>query len=98
MDDSNHDMVGILAREMNVIFNPLIQNINRTNQENATQMARIADFFGAPNVPARRRKNPGVIRNEEPIIEQIRPPVQVVEERNIGVRLRDHGIQEVQNE
>ena len=37
-------------------------------------------------------------RNEEPIIEQIRPPVQVVEERNIGVRLRDQGIQEVQNE
>ena len=98
MDDSNHDMVGFLAREMNAIFNPLIQNINRTNQENAAQMARIADFFGAPNAPARRRQNPVVIRNEEPIIEQIRPPVQVVEERNIGVRLRDQGIQEVQNE
>ena len=52
MDDSNHDMVGILAREMNAIFNPLIQNINRTNQENATQMARIADFFGAPQPQA----------------------------------------------
>ena len=34
MDDSNHDMVGVLAREMSTIFTPLIQNINRTNQEN----------------------------------------------------------------
>ena len=69
MDDSNHDMVGVLAREMNDIFGPLIQNINRTNQENAVQMSRIADFFGAPDAPMRRRQNPVVIRNEEPTIE-----------------------------
>ena len=74
MDDSNHDMVGILAREMNAIFGPLSQKINRKNQENAVQMTRIADFFGAPNAPARHRQNPVVIRNEEPIIEQIQPP------------------------
>src|ERR1044072_9786205 len=98
MDDNNHDMVGVLAREMNSIFGPLIQNINRTTQENAAQMARIADFFGAPDAPARRRQNPVVIRNEEPTIEQIRPPIQVVEERNMGARLRNQEIQEVQDE
>ena len=32
MDDSNHDMIGVLAREMSIIFTHLIQNINRTNQ------------------------------------------------------------------
>ena len=58
MDDNNHDMVGVLAREMSTIFTPLIQNINRTNQENthayqqmSAQMARITDFFGAPEAP-----------------------------------------------
>lgn len=35
MDASNHDMVGLLAREMNTIFSPLIQNVNRTNTDNA---------------------------------------------------------------
>src|ERR1043165_146849 len=94
MDDSNHDMVGILAREMNAIFGPLIQNINRTNQENAVQMTRIADFFGALDAPARYRQNPVVIRNEEPTIEQVRPPIRVVEERNIGERLRQQEVQE----
>ena len=34
MDTSNHVMVGVLAREMNTIFSPLIHNINRTNQDN----------------------------------------------------------------
>src|ERR1051325_11489304 len=81
---------------MNGIFGPLIQNINRTNQENAAQMTKIAYFFGAPDAPARRRQNPVVIRNEEPTIEQIRP--QVVEERNIGARLRQQEVQEDQNE
>src|ERR1044072_659250 len=98
MDDNNHDMLGVLAREMNAIFGPLIQNINRTNQENAAQMTRIADFFGAPDAPTRRRQNPMVIRNEEPTIEQIRPPIRVVEERNVGARLRQQEVQEDQNE
>ena len=64
MDASNHDMVGVITHEMNVIFSPLIQNVNRTNQENtqsyqqmSAQMERIEDFFGAPQALVRRRKN-----------------------------------------
>ena len=34
MDDSNDDIVGVMAREMSTIFTPLIQKINKTNQEN----------------------------------------------------------------
>src|SRR4051812_23160297 len=55
MDASNHDMVGVLAREMGSIFSPLITNIARTNQDNveiyqkiSSQIGRMADFFGAP--------------------------------------------------
>src|ERR1051325_7695208 len=91
-------MVRLLAREMNAIFTPLIHNINRTNQENSVQMARIADFFGALDAPIRTRQNQIVVQNEEPTIEQIRPPRQVVEDRNIGARLRQQEVQEIQEE
>src|ERR1051325_1664726 len=43
-------------------------------------------------------QNQIVVRNEEPTIEQIRFPRQVVEERNIGARLRQQEVQEIQEE
>ena len=51
MDDSNHDMVNMLTQQIGTMFNPLIQNTNQSYQVLATQMGRIADFFGAPQVP-----------------------------------------------
>ncbi|KAK2363144.1 hypothetical protein QL285_088154 [Trifolium repens] len=51
MDDSNHDMVNMLTQQIGTLFNHLIQNTNQSYQVLATQMGRIADFFGAPQVP-----------------------------------------------
>ncbi|KAK2368350.1 hypothetical protein QL285_081551 [Trifolium repens] len=51
MDDSNHDMVNMLTQQIGTVFNPLIQNTNQSYQVLATQMERIVDFFGAPQVP-----------------------------------------------
>ncbi|XP_050918463.1 uncharacterized protein LOC127135881 [Lathyrus oleraceus] len=63
MDASNHDMVGVLAREMNTVFSPLIQN------------------------------------EEEPTINQVRPPRQAPDERVIWARLEQQPVrQEVPEE
>ena len=51
MDESNHDMVNMLTQQIGTVFNPLIQNTNQSYQLLANQMGRIADFFGAPQVP-----------------------------------------------
>ncbi|KAK2456809.1 hypothetical protein QL285_004146 [Trifolium repens] len=51
MDESNHDMVNMLIQQIGIVFNPLIQNTNQSYQLLANQMGRIADFFGAPQVP-----------------------------------------------
>ncbi|KAK2422828.1 hypothetical protein QL285_033329 [Trifolium repens] len=51
MDESNHDMVNMLTQQIGIVFNPLIQNTNQSYQLLANQMGRIADFFGAPQVP-----------------------------------------------
>ncbi|KAK2428173.1 hypothetical protein QL285_026709 [Trifolium repens] len=51
MDDSNHDMVNMLTQQIGTVFNPLIQNTNQSYQLLANQIGRIADFFGAPQVP-----------------------------------------------
>lgn len=78
MDASNHDMVGVLVREMNTIFSLLIQNVNKTNNDNAqtyqqmsAQMGRIADFLGAPHSSVRHRPNQVIIQEEEPTINQV---------------------------
>lgn len=52
-DESNHDMVRTLTQHMDTIFNPLIQNTNKSYQKLATQMNRIPGFFGAPPVQVR---------------------------------------------
>ena len=81
MNASNHDIVGVLSHEMKVIFSPLIQNVNRTNQENtqsyqqmSVQMVRITNFFGALQAPVQRRKNQVEIQEEEPTINRFNHP------------------------
>ncbi|XP_058760172.1 uncharacterized protein LOC131633478 [Vicia villosa] len=65
----------------------------------SAQVARIADFFGAPEAPVRRRQNQTVIQEEEPNINQDQLPRQDAVERNMGVRLEQQAIrQEVQEE
>ena len=39
MDDSNHNMIGVLAQTMQEIFAPIIQNVTVTNRENADNMS-----------------------------------------------------------
>ncbi|XP_050908710.1 uncharacterized protein LOC127122414 [Lathyrus oleraceus] len=99
MDASNHDMVGVLAREMNTIFSPLIQNVNRTNNDNAqtyqqlsAQMGRIADFLGTPQSSVRRRPNQVIIQEEEPTINQEVPEEQP---RRVMMVNRDQDADEV---
>ncbi|XP_057443909.1 uncharacterized protein LOC130736074 [Lotus japonicus] len=48
-DDSQHEMVNMLSRQMGEIFNPLIQNTNANNQELVHQMGRLATVLGAQN-------------------------------------------------
>ncbi|XP_058774624.1 uncharacterized protein LOC131648908 [Vicia villosa] len=100
MDASNHDMVGVLAREMGSIFSPLITNIARTNQDNmetyqriSTQKGRIADFFGDPETSTRRRNNHATTRENEliltPVQDLVRPPRQSPGERNQVIDLEN---------
>src|ERR1043165_3121518 len=78
MDDSNHNMIGVLAQTMQEIFAPIVQNVTVTNRENADNMSRIADFFAPPE---RRRQNQAVVRANAPIIEQaFDPPYRPVRE------------------
>lgn len=62
MDESNHDMVNTLTRKMGTMFNPLIQNMNQSYQQLATQMNQIADFFGAPQAQVQPIVQPQVAR------------------------------------
>lgn len=55
MDESNHEMVNRFAQEISTILNPLIQNTTKINQQMATQMTRIAYFFGVPQAPRQLR-------------------------------------------
>lgn len=81
MDESNYEMVHMLAQHMVKIFNPLIQNTTQNNKKNSqtnqqleTQMTQIADFFGAPQTLVRQPRrewmleNQGLIIREDPMI------------------------------
>src|SRR3954462_6637515 len=55
MDASNHDMVGVLARELTSVLSPLMASVTTTNRENveifqkiSSQMNRMAKFMGVP--------------------------------------------------
>lgn len=54
MDESNHDMVNMLTRQIGAVFNPMIQNTNHSYQTLATQMGRIIDLF-SPVQPQNNR-------------------------------------------
>ena len=51
MDESNHEMVNTLTKQIGDVFNPLINNTNNSYQLLAQQMGRIAEFFGTPTPP-----------------------------------------------
>lgn len=51
MDESNHEMVQMLSQTMNTVFNPFIQNTMQENQQMATQMTRLTQFFEVPQPP-----------------------------------------------
>ncbi|XP_057444650.1 uncharacterized protein LOC130736894 [Lotus japonicus] len=84
-DDSQHEMVNMLSRQMREIFNPLIQNTNANNQELAHQMGRLATALGAQNetaplpriepippvaIPARRPVQPYQHVGQNPLFEE----------------------------
>jgi len=64
MDESNHEMVNMLTRQIGTMFNPLIQSTNQSYQALATQMERIVDFF-SPVQPG-HQQNPQ-IQNPRPL-------------------------------
>ena len=73
MDESNHDNINTLTLQMGTIFNPLIQNINQSYHQLATQMTRIDDFFGAPPMQVRpvvQRQVVRQVRNEGFVLEE----------------------------
>src|ERR1044072_5069202 len=51
MDESNHEMVNTLTKQIGDVFNHLINNTNNYYQLLAQQMGRIAEFFGTPPPP-----------------------------------------------
>ncbi|XP_050918930.1 uncharacterized protein LOC127136417 [Lathyrus oleraceus] len=58
---------------MDTIFNPLIQNVNQSYQQLATQMNRIDDCFGAPPMQISPLVQPQVVRkvrNEGVVLEE----------------------------
>ncbi|XP_050908838.1 uncharacterized protein LOC127122568 [Lathyrus oleraceus] len=71
----------------------------KTYQQLSAQMGCIADFLGAPQSSIRRRPNQVIIHEEEPTINQVRPPRQVPDERVMGARLEQQSVrQEVPEE
>ena len=45
MDESNHDMVQMLAQTLSTVLNPLIQNTTQSNQQMTAQMTCMSNFF-----------------------------------------------------
>src|SRR4051812_17628427 len=77
---SNHDMVGVLARELTSVLNPLMANVTTTNRENveifqkiSSQMNRMAEFMGVP--PPKRKDKQPVNKEERPILEPVQDMV-----------------------
>src|SRR3954465_12288335 len=91
MDASNHDMIGVLARELTSVLSPLMANVTTTNRENveifqkiSSQMNRMAEFMGVPP-PKRKDKQPSN-QEERPILERVQdivPPPRTAT-RDIG--------------
>lgn len=76
MDESNHEMIQMLAQTIGTILNLLIQNTTQSNQQMAVQMTRIADFFGVlqPHRHPQRervRENQGLTIEDDFTINQV---------------------------
>lgn len=56
MDESNHDMVQMLAQTMGTILNPLIEDTTQSNQQMAAHMMRLANFSGVSQPPHRPQR------------------------------------------
>ena len=76
MDESNHEMVNLLTQQIGTLFNPLIQNTNRSYQALATQMGRIGDFFAPPqpiHQPIPQVQKPQQLRLIKPMVQRPQP-------------------------
>ena len=71
MEESNHEMVNMVAQQIGTVINPLIRDTNTSYQMLSAQMERIANYFGAP--PARTTH----------VSQETTTPVEVPTERNI---------------
>src|SRR3954467_11426722 len=67
MDESNHEMGNALTQQMGTVFTPMINNTNQSYEILAGQMARIADFFGAPPQPNFSTAQVSNTRGAEPL-------------------------------
>src|SRR4051812_14803699 len=67
MDESNHEMVNALTQQMRTVFTPMINNTNQSYEILDGQMARIANFFGAPPQPNLLTAQGSNVRGVEPI-------------------------------
>src|SRR3954470_17032800 len=100
MDASNHDMVGVLARELTSVLSPLMTNIATTNRENveifqkiSSQMNRMAEFMGV-TPPKRKDKQPSN-QEERPILERVQDiaPLSRTATRDVGPSRRTESIE-----
>jgi len=104
MDESNHDMVNLLAQQIGTVFNPLIRDTNRSYQALLTQMGRIADFF-APSQPVTQIQNRQLLRLVEQMVQRQQPvpqpqpvePVIQVQPETILVERNDNADEFVRN-
>src|SRR4051812_24336683 len=100
MDASNHDMVGVLARELTSVLSPLMANVTTTNRENveifqkiSSQMNRMAEFMGV-TPPKRKNKQPSN-QEERPILERVQDivPSSRTATRDVGPSRRTKSIE-----
>lgn len=92
IDESNHDMVQMLAQIMSAIFNPLIQDKTKMNQQMEPQMTHIVDFFGVPQSPRHpqrgwTRENQGIAVENDLTINQVPRNAPQVNMVNQGIRV-----------
>ncbi|XP_057421488.1 uncharacterized protein LOC130715404 [Lotus japonicus] len=101
MDDSNHEMVNMLAQQIGTVFNPFIQNTNESYQQLTRQMGRIADAFGVPRNevanPLGAAVNNTVEINAVPQNEPLQANVEVAALQGGRNQLDNPGVQVPQN-
>jgi hypothetical protein len=83
MEESNHEIINLLTHQIGTVFNPFMQDTNRSYQAFATQMERIANLFTPPQPvqqPVPQVQNPQPLRLIQPMVQrlQIVPQPQLV--------------------